>query len=238
MTYSNQAQVQAVLAQAITSSNPANMATKGKLATLGTVVSSNTFPPVEFNYFLQQADAVINAALSQQYVVPLIETCDLQMKLTSSVDEYSSSIIVDYISNLGIGDTVIITDGNHEERLTVTNVQDQSTFNVDSMPNNSYSVGTRVLRIKFPDPIPFIATRIAAAAIYDKYLKAQTDPGKSDYGDVMRKAAVTDLNNIREGRTILDATRVGWRFANPNMISRYAMKAAIEQDNTISEPNQ
>lgn len=237
MPYTNSTQIELVLAQALTTANPSNMSTPVKLANLGTVASTFSIPPSEFNYFISQADALINAALKQQYDVPLNEKCDLEMKLINSISEYSDVFDVDNYADLYTGDTLVITDGTNQERLVVLDITSATTFTVQTMPVNSYSNGVRILRVKFPEPIPFIAARIAAAHIYDKHLKAQTDPGKSDYGDLLRKNAVADLNNIREGRTILDATRVGWRFANPNLISRYTVKGALEQDSTISEPN-
>jgi hypothetical protein len=238
MPYCNQTQVELVLAQALTSANPSNLNTPMKLANLGTQASTFTIPPSSFNYFISQADSLINAALSQQYAVPLSEKCDLSMTLRNEISEYSDVFSVDDYADLNVGDTIVITDGVNQERLVVDTLESATTFTVETVPTNSYASGSRILRVKFPDPIPYIAARLAAAGIYDKHLKAQTDPGKSDYGDGLRKNATSDLNNIREGRTILDAPRVGWRFANPNIITRYSVKGQLETDSTLSEPNQ
>lgn len=238
MAYCNQIQVELTLAQSLTTANPSNLSTPAKLSNLGTRASTFTIPPESFQFFMSQSDSIINAALSQQYVIPLIEKCDLQMKLTSPISEYSDVIFVDDFANLEVGDTLIITDGVNQDKLVVSTINYNSSFLVETMPVNSYEFGSRVLRVRFPDPIPYIAARLTAASIYDKHLKAQTDPGKSDYGDMLRKNAINDLNNIREGRTILKAQRVGWRFANPNLITRYTVKGALEQDGTLSEPNQ
>jgi hypothetical protein len=238
MSYTNQTLVEVTLAQAIVTANPANLTMPVKLVNLGTRANVNTIPPTEFNFFIAQADAIIDAALSQQYAVPLVEKCDFSMTLMAEVSEYSDNFTVADYSNLSIGDELVITDGVNQERLIVLCLSTPTTFTVEMMPTNSYAVGTRVLRVKFPEPITYIASRLAAAMIYDKHLKAQTDPAKSDYGDLLRKNAIADLNNIRAGRTILEAPRTGWRFANPNLVSRYAVKGQIEQDNTIEEPNQ
>ncbi len=238
MPYSNSTQVELTLAQALTSANPSSLTSPVKLATIGTRVSPVTIPPDEFNFFISQADAIINAALSQQYAVPLTERCDLSMRLLNDVSEYTDTISIDNYADLTIGDTLVITDGTNQDRLVVASLESTTSFTVDTMPVSSYVTGARILRIKFPDPITFISARLAAANIYDKHLKAQTDPGKSDYGDTLRKMATKDLNNIREGRTIIDAPRIGWRFANPNLVSRYTVKGVVEQDSTLAEPNE
>jgi hypothetical protein len=238
MPYTNLTQVESVLAQALTTSAPGQSGARVKLVDIGTKVNTNTIPTTEVNYFIAQADGIINAALSQQYVTPLQERCDMQMTLNADADEYANDVTVVRMGDLSPGDILIFNDGTNEDRAIVESVDSSTTFTLTDLLANAYLSGTKVRRIKFPDPIPFIAARLAAASIYDKHLKAQTEPGKSDYGDTLRKNAIADLNNIREGRTIINAVRRGWRFADATLVDRYTLKAPPENDSTRSEGNQ
>ena len=163
MPYTNSKQVEATLAQSLTTGSPGQLSTRAKLVDVGTKVNVNTIPPTEVNFYIAQADSIINAALSQQYAVPLSEKCDLSMSLTSPVSEYTGSIGVDYLGDLNPGDIIVLTNGADQERLIVDTVLDQFTFTTVDFPTYTYGTGSRALRIKFPDPIPYIAARLAAA---------------------------------------------------------------------------
>lgn len=240
MAYTTFSSVENMLAQSMTSATTSTVAVggivPGKLTDIGRKMNTGTIPPEIVAYFIQQADDMINAALSQQYVVPLQEKCDLEMELVSSVDEYNASIQLTRAGALSSGDVLVFTDGTNTERTVVNEVIDVQTVSlVDSLTNLYDSANTRVLRVKFPDPIPLIATKIAAAHVYKKFFSAQADPNKTEYGELLLQEANDELNNIREGRTILHGIkRIGWRFANPELVARYNLKASYDQDGTRS----
>jgi hypothetical protein len=242
--YSTKNDVENVLAQTFTSASPSSLAsgstTPNKMSQIGNKAAVANFSPDIVYYHIRMADAEIDAALRQQYKTPIAELCSLQMNLMTSIDEYSTVIYVDRALNLTEGDVVIITDGSTTDRLEVDSVNGPESFTPTTMPSNTYlstedDSSTRVLKVNFPSPIPFISARLAAASICDKYFSAQTSPGKTEYGDKLRSLALEELNNIREGRTELTGVpRKGWRFANPNLVDRYSLKSQLDQDGTRS----
>jgi hypothetical protein len=237
MGYCSLGDIEKILAQTLTSASAATSVTglPGKLTAIGKKLKLDLITEDDANYYIRLADGHINSSLSQHYVTPIHEKCDAEMELGADMDEYSTSISVSEASILVPGDMLVITDGSITEK-EVLSVTGNIVETRDPINNIFVAAETRVLRIKFPDPISFIAARIAAAAIYDKYAKAQVEPGKSEYGTAVRNEALAELNNIREGRTILHGVeRRGWRFANPNLVDRYTVKGAIEQDQTRSD---
>jgi hypothetical protein len=242
--YSTPSQVENVLAQSMTSASTSALAssqvTPVKLGQVGTKMAPALYTTDIVNYYIRLADSHIDAALSQMYVTPLPEICDLQMKLTADIDEYSTTIRVDRAANLGVGDVLFITDGVNTDRIEVSTVTVPDLVTPVAMPLNLYTRSaanraTRVLRLSYPAPIPFLSARLACAGLFDKYYASQQEPGKTEYGEKLRSLVNDEMNNIREGRTILTGVRrIGWRFANPNLVDRYTLKGSIEQDSTRS----
>lgn len=84
--------------------------------------------------------------------------------------------------------------------------------------------GNRIIRVKFPDPIPWITIRLSAANLYDKFYSAQVSPNISDYGKFLREQARQKINDISNGRTILHGShRIGNRFYNSNLSDQYGL---------------
>jgi hypothetical protein len=238
MGYCTTTQVDRILAQALTTASPTNLNTPGKLTSIGRSRRLGLIPDDDVLYYIRLSDAHINAALSQQYAMPLKEIADFETTLSESIDEYTDNLQITNWSLLTPGDTLVVTDGDVTEKVEISEI-DLTTGEITTAVDIGDvfdSSNTRVLRVKFPDPIPFISARLTAAAIYDRIAKAQNEPGKSDYSEIVRQEAITELNNIREGRTILHGVRrIGWRFANANLIDRYGLKAPIDQDGTRSD---
>lgn len=229
--------IRKVLAQTLTSASALSSMTSipGNLTSIGRELDLNLITEDDANYYIRLADSHIYAAISQQYITPIKEICDLETILTADMNEYDDSIVV---KNAGIftpGDIILITDGTFSERTEVESITENIVNTTEVINNIFFANDTRVLRLKYPDPLPFISARLAAATIYDKYTKAQQEPSKSEFSDILKKDALTELDNIREGRTILyGATRRGWRFANPNLVDRYGLKSQFDQDGTRS----
>lgn len=238
MGYCTLTELEKVLAQSLTTASPDTVLTgiPGKLTSIGKQFNLNLIHEDDADYYIRLADDLINAGLTQQYVTPLPELCDYETVLLASMDEYVDTISVSRATVFTPGEAIILTDGTNTERHEVYSIFNGVITTRDVISNIFYSNSTRVMRVKFPPPIPFISARLACAAIYDKYAKAQSEPSKTDYGSTLRKDAVADLNNIREGRTILHGvTRIGWRFANPNLVDRYGLKGIGENDGTRSD---
>jgi hypothetical protein len=240
MAYCNTTQVKLTLTQSLTSASTATtsagLVQPGQLMNVGRQLNLNVIPQADVDYYIQLADGHINAALSQQYVTPLPEKADVEMTLLMDMDEYGTEVRLDRALILSPGDVLVFTDGTNMDRVTVDSILDNEVVTTVEPIINLYPEGTRVMRVKFPDPIPYIAAKLAAAAIFKKYFSAQVEPGKSEYGETVRMEAIQELNNIREGRTILHGVRrIGWRFANPELIERYNMKGSWDQDATRSD---
>jgi hypothetical protein len=244
MAYSDIYDVQTILSQSLTSGSTPTASvggtTPGKLTQIGRQLALNVIPPDQVEYYIRLADAHINAALSQQYVTPLFELSDIEMGLLDDISEYNDVIVLTNAAALSAGDRLLFFNGINQEHHRIKTVSFDGTVTLKQPIDGTFAASsTRVLRVKFADPIPYLSARLAAAAVYDKYFSAQADPDKSQYGELVRKEAVSELNNIREGRTILHGVdRIGWRFANPNLIDRYNMKGSFDQDGTRSDQQQ
>jgi hypothetical protein len=232
-------QVEKVLAQSMTSASASSLAasttTPIKFGQVGTRMAPSLFTTDIVSYYIRLADSHIDAALSQMYATPLPELCDLQMVLAADIDEYSTTIRVSRALNLGPGDVLVITDGTNTDRIEVDTVTAPDVVTPIAMPTSLYdkssTSGTRVLRVSVPNPIPFLSARLACAGLFDKYYASAQEPGKTEYGQKLRDLVNDELNNIREGRTILTGVkRIGWRFANPNLVDRYGLKKPPEDD--------
>lgn len=236
MGYCSLSDIERILAQSLTtaSTNPALSALPGKLTSIGRKLNLNLIAEDDANYYIRLADGHINSALSQQYETPLTPICNLETELTVDVDAYILDPIIVDADELVPGDMLYFVDGIHNETGEVDTVTGNNITLKSPLINLYEAQTTRILRIIFPDPIPYISARLAAATIYDKYATAQQEPAKTEFGSALRKSAFDELDNIREGRTILDAVRKGWRFANPNLVDRYNVRSSFDQDGTRS----
>jgi len=249
MGYCSVNDFQNVLASTFTtaSPNPLTLTTPGKLIDLGTQLNINTndgplgptvatFDIDSVNYYILQAESHIDAALKQQYEVPLCPKVSFRSGLLMDMDEYTVSPLLSRSVNMLPGDQVVFIQNGNEEIAEVASISGSVVTFVNDLAG-LYTTNDKVLVIKFPDPIPYVCARLACAMFYDKWARAQSEPMKTEYGDTLRKEAIAELNNIREGRTILEAERVGNTFVNPQLIKRYALKALDEQDGSRSDSN-
>jgi len=236
MGYATIQLVDNILAQSLTSAtNTIVNGAKVPLVSFGTVRNQNQVSDNIINQYIQWSDDEVDGALSEMYRVPLCEKADLELSMLFDISEYNSALQLDKAINLVPGDTLVIFDDIQEERHIVDLVSDNITVDLIETLVGSYdSTGSRVLRVKFPPPIPMISARLAAANIYDKYFAAQVSPNTSDYGTELRGMAIRDLNNILNGRTVLHGQkRIGHRFLNPNLRDRYRLPGTkFDQDSS------
>lgn len=233
MGYATPTLVKRVIAQSMTTSTPDALDSRELLVNFGNQFDSNLITDNILNEHIRNADMVINGALNEMYKTPLKEYADLELALASNIDEYNNDIIISS-AQAGVlvpGDILVLTDGVSQETHSVMSIINDYTIETDDEVAYVYSADSaRILRIRYPDPIPLISARLTSANIYDKYFAAQSNTQQSEFGKTMRTLATQSLNNILNGRTVLHGQmRVGNRFFNSTLKDRYHLPNA-EQD--------
>jgi len=147
--------------------------------------------------------------------------------LLSDINNYNDYIITASPCPFYVGDTLILTSDGYEERHVISEVlgDDNNIFStVDPIGYEFAAECTRILRIKYPDPIPLMSTRITAAHVYEKFFMAEASPSESEYGKWMRGLVQDTINAVLNGAIILHgATRIGRRFYNPTLVEQYGL---------------
>lgn len=226
MGYSTVQHVNQILANSLTTGTaPSVNGSPTPLLNFGSSVKTNLVSENLVYQYISWADDEINASLSQMYAVPLSEKVDLELEILSDINEYNDTIELSEAKLLNIGDAVVFIDGNQEERHIVDSVENNHIITLQDTLVGFYSyTSARVLRIKYPDPIPLISARLSAANIYDKFFSGAVAPNESAFGKHLRSLARRDLNSILNGRIILHgARRIGRRFYEPNLVDRYGL---------------
>lgn len=229
MGYATIAEVDAVIAQALTSARP-NNTTNGKfnLINIGNTRDTNQIPNDVVEYYISLADSQIDGILTQMYETPLKKCAHGEWRLRTDLSEYNQIVEIDSVINLIPGDEVLFWDGADDDGEThiVEEVMLPRSFQTAEPTERAFSASnTRVLRISFPPPINQISARYTCSFIYDKYFSAQNSPNVSDYGKELRKIAMQQLNDILNGKVILQepcTRRIGDRFGNPDLDDSYA----------------
>ena len=239
MGYATPILVKRIIAQSMTTSTSDTLDSKELLINFGNQFNSNLITDDILNEHIRNADMIVNGSLNEMYKTPLKEYADLELLLASDIDEYNGDVVFS-TAQAGVlvpGDIIVLSDGMSQETLSVNSIIND--FSIDTADEVTYTYSassTRVLRIRYPDPIPLISSRLTAANIYDKYFASQSNPNVSDFGKTMRTLATNSLNNILNGRTVLHGQmRVGNRFFNSNLQGRYNLPGS-DQDTTRDLP--
>lgn len=218
MGYSSRTEVEIALANAMTAGNPAgsvvvDVTTIGKSMT-DTVTDEQLFQ------FIRWADMNIDASISSIYRIPLKRVNIGSFQLGLDVTAGDTTLILLDSSKFIQDDVIIIRDDVNLQELTIASVPNNTSVTLTGPVANSYLATTaRIESIRYPEPIPKISARLAAAYLYDKFFSANQDANTSEYGKYLRKLAYQDLNLILTGAIRLyladasDAT--GRRFYNP-----------------------
>lgn len=235
MGYASPDLVQRVITQTLTSATQPTLSGKGNLLNFGNSLDKNLITNVIMNQHINIADTFINSTLSVLYKTPLKEIADIECKIAVDIDAYNSEVyLVSPQANVFVpGDVIVIIDGFFEEKHTVLSISGDNTLMFSSNISGYYSADTaRLLRVRFPDPIPNISARLAAASIYDRHFSSQSTSQNSEFGKLLRNQAKIDINNILNGRAVLHGQhRIGDRFVNSNLKDRYSLRN-IEGDST------
>lgn len=240
MSYCTLRMIQDIIAQSLTTATPSDLDAPVDLLQIGNTFNTNTIPQDIIDRYITWGDEEINAALSELYATPFCEFADFETALLADINEYNPYIITCKRCPFNIGDTVILIDGNVQERHIISEVINDTERNVfgteDPILNNFSANTSRVIRVKFPEPISLMSSRLAAANIYDKYFGAQSTPDESKFGQYLRRQARQGINNILNGRTILHgAHRIGRRFFSPTLTERYGLPKSTGDEVNIDD---
>lgn len=235
MGYATPELVEKVLVQSLTSATQPSLSGKGSLINFGNTLDKNLITDSIMNQHISIADTFINSTLSVLYKTPLKEVADVECRLALDIDAYNGDLyLISPQANVFVpGDIIVLLDCTFEEKHTVSSVVGDNMLVLSDSVSGTYNADTtRLLRVRFPDPIPNISARLAAASIYDRYFSAQSTSQNSEFSKLMRSHARIDINNILNGRAVLHGQhRIGDRFLNSNLKDRYGLKN-IEGDST------
>lgn len=218
MGYSSQALVEDVLANALTRGTPSGMPVE--IINIGDSLR-DTIETANLIQFIRWADQTIDAAISYIYKVPLKRIVRGEFEILSDITAGTSTLYIEDSSRFLQGDIVIVTDRTSTEKKIISSITDETTIVVTVPFVNSFlTANTVVQRLDYPDPVPLISARQAAANLYDKKFAAQASPNMSDYGNTLRAMAENDLNSILNGRVrLLGQKWLGRRFYNPALLN-------------------
>lgn len=225
MGYSTARQVQDILASTLTRGTKDDFPVE--IINVGNQVR-DTVKPDTFVQYIRWADEQIDSALSVVYQVPLKRVVKGEYELLADVIIGSTTIRIEDATRFHIGDIINLSDRVIHERQIITDIPDETTIEVMSPFNNTFTTLDGVVqRVGYPDPIPLISARMAASNLYDKYFSSQSNTSTSDYGKELRTQAEFDFNSVLNGRSKLMGQRIiGRRFYNPALLDSNNVAAA------------
>lgn len=229
MGYSTLQDVENIIAQSLTSATTSTLDAPGNLINVGRVLDTNLITEDLVNSYISYVDGQIDSFISVLYKTPLNENVDIEASLYSPISEYNHYLVFDQSYPFQPGDIILLVSGSHQERHTIDEQISYDVYSTVDAISYEFPAGTRVVRLKYPDPIPLVSARLAAADIYDKYFSSENSPDQSAYGALIRKQARADINNILNGRTVLHGQhRIGRWAYNPNVIMGYDLPRGSE----------
>jgi hypothetical protein len=229
MGYSTEYEVFEALANALTRGNPDGSGTRINIVEIGNSLADDV-PEDQLQQFIRWADENIDADLGGLYQTPFSRVNRGTYMLAADVTALDTFIQVVDNTRFNPGDVILLRDDINSQELTILDIPTETRIDLTAPVTNSYVIGTaRVERIKYPDPIPKISARLAAAAIYDKHFAAQAEGNESETGKYLRKLAYQDVNAILSGTIrlyVADANSlIGRRFYNPALDDAISTKA-------------
>jgi hypothetical protein len=227
--YCTKQEVINALAQAMTSGNPATTGTLVPITTIGNSLTSTISDEEAFQY-IRWADEEVDSKISSIYRVPLTRVNQGAFPLFSDATTGDEYVILVDATRFTEGDVVLIRDGTNWQEMIVAEYTNSTTLNFTTPLANGYvAAETKIERIRYPEPIPLISARLAAAHLYDKHFMAQQEGNESNYGKALRGEAYADLNGVLSGVVrirVPDANRyTGMRYANGALFNVLPTKA-------------
>lgn len=233
MGYATRQEVILTLANVMTSGNPAPGPTGlVPVTSIGNSIT-DTVPDEVLYQMIRYADQNIDASISSVYRVPLERVNEGTYVLGLDITAGDTQAVLQDATKFIVDDLVLIRDDSslNWQQVQVAAIPNETTLQFTAPVTDSYLIdNTTVERIRYPDPIPKVSARLAAAAIYDKYFAAQVEGNQSDYGKQLRVLAYQDLNQVLSG-----AIRLQIQDANMFMGRRYYNHALGDVFDTRAE---
>ena len=234
MGYSLRQEVIQALANALSQGSPNAPGTLVDLVTVGKLVS-DTISDAELYQYISWADQQIDAAIVNIYQTPLQRVNLGSFEIANDITAGDLQVIMPDTTRFTIGDVILVRDSTSGQfqQLTIQDIPNENTLLFTTPIINSYSaLTTKIERIRYPDPIPLVSARLAAAYMYDKHFAAQVEGNESDYGKYLRQHAFQALENVLLGverLKIADAGKyVGRRYYNHALDDVIATKSKPE----------
>lgn len=221
MGYSTVQEVTLALANALSKGKPPAGSGPLPITSIGSTLGS-TVTPTEIRQYIRWADTMIDGAIGSIYETPLERVNEGTYFLTADVTAGDTSIIVEDATRFVEEDRLLIRDDTNMQELVISSFSGTSpdtTIVLSAPVTDSYlAVSTSVERIRYPDPIPNISARLAAAYLFDRHFAAQVEGNRSEFGNKLRQDAMNDLDQVLAGAIplkISDANKyVGRRYYN------------------------
>lgn len=160
--------------------------------------------PVDAIRFIRLAEQEIDARLRPYYVCPLrrIKTFE-----TEILDDVSAGTDVEVkIHDTGVfskGQMVRLQSTSNFETSEIASITDLHKLVLKEVENGYDANESRISILEFPDPIPFIAARLAVSYAFDRLFSAEQSPNISEYGKTQRNLAINSFDSILTGTTLL-----------------------------------
>jgi len=201
MAYSTRQEVIQALANALSQGSPSTPGILVDVLSVGKLVS-DTVNDTQIAQYQVWADENIDAWFSSIYQTPFQRVNRGSLDLGDDVDPADTSIILLDTTRLTVGDVVLLRDSSdgHSQQLTIASIPTDNKINIIGAVVLEYpALTSKIERIRYPDPIPKMSARYAAALLYDKHFAAQVEGNKSEYSTYLRKLVQDDADNILRG---------------------------------------
>ena len=174
--------------------------------------------------FITLSQQEIDARLSSFYITPLKMVKVFEESLAEdALAGNNVEIRLWSTAQFSVGDSVRFQSYSCLDTATIVQVINMTTFVVDKLKYSFYTEDGVAGILKFPDPIPLIAARLAVSYAFDELYSAEQSPDVSNYGVEQRKMANNSIDNIMDGSTSLfGQEKTGRRFVNGNLFDAYS----------------
>jgi phage gp36-like protein len=211
MGYSTRFEFEQALANALTTANPVEDAVTNtiNIADIGNTIHS-TLTNEQVLQYIRWADENIDGWLRDVYRTPLKRVNRGCFPVIIDVTAGDDFVFLADATRFNEGDLVLIRDDANSQQLTIDAVPTDTKLEFTAPITSSYlATSTNIERIRYPDPIPKMSARLAAAYFFDKYFSAQQDQNASNYGKYLRQLVYQDVNLVASGKIRLDVPEAG-----------------------------
>jgi hypothetical protein len=162
--------------------------------------------------YIDQATQDINGWLRTIYFCPLRRIKAVEETITTNVAAGADILYVHDAAMFNVTGLIRISDGTNTETSVITEMFQEDPTRLNQMRiqpklSNSYSAAspTYVSLLRFPDPIPIVCARIAAANIIDRLFVTEKAPDvPTGYGKGQRSKAMSEIDAVLAGAIRLE----------------------------------